>query len=281
MTMKKTFAYLLLSGIAGMAISAQSASAEDCTPKHKFGTITTGTLTIAVTTYPPHSYVDDKGAAKGIDGDIAAEFAKRECLTIKAVAVDPAAAIQYVLSGQADITTGDWYRTAERAKVMTLSAPLYTDQMAIYSKEGLKKVSDLEGKKVGTVQGYLWVNDLKKVFGDSLKLYPSSVNMQQDLFANRIVAGFDGYSTGVVAEQKGALNGFKVAVAAEDDRVKATKEAGQAAFPYSKNATAKAFGEALDANIEEMHKDGTIEKILKSYGLDGTAEKTGAARLIQ
>lgn len=271
--------YLLLSGIAGLLLSAQIASAEDCKPKHAFNTIEPGKLTVAVTTYAPHSFVDDSGNVKGIDGDIAAEFAKRECLKVKAVAVDPAAAIQYVLSGQADITTGDWYRTAERAKVMSLSAPLYTDQMAIYSREGFNKVSDLEGKKVGTVQGYLWVADLKTVLGSSLKLYPNSVNMQQDLFAGRIDVATDGYSTGVVAEQKGALKDVKVAVAASDPRVKATKEAAQAGFPYSLKA--EEFGEALDADIAEMHKDGTIVKILKSYGLDGTAADTGAPRLIQ
>jgi len=271
--------YFLLPGIVGMLLSAQIAQAADCTPKHKFTTIEPGTLTVAVTTYAPHSYLDDSGNMKGIDGDIAAEFAKRECLKVKAVAVDPAAAIQYVLSGQADITTGDWYRTAERAKAMNLSAPLYTDQMAIYSKQDFKKVSDLEGKKVGTVQGYLWVADLKSLLGGSLKLYPNSVNMQQDLFAGRIDVAVDGYSTGVVAAQKGALKDVKVAVAAADPRVKATKEAAQAAFPYSLKA--KEFGEALDSNIEAMHKDGTIVKILKSYGLDGTAGETGAARLVQ
>lgn len=271
--------YFLLPGIVGMLLSAQIAQAADCTPKHKFTTIEPGTLTVAVTTYAPHSYLDDGGNMKGIDGDIAAEFAKRECLQVKAVAVDPAAAIQYVLSGQADITTGDWYRTAERAKAMNLSAPLYTDQMAIYSKQDFKKVSDLEGKKVGTVQGYLWVADLKTLLGGSLKLYPNSVNMQQDLFAGRIDVAVDGYSTGVVAAQKGALKDVKVAVAAADPRVKATKEAAQAAFPYSLKA--KEFGEALDSNIEAMHKDGTIVKILKSYGLDGTAGETGAPRLVQ
>ncbi|UWU25923.1 transporter substrate-binding domain-containing protein (plasmid) [Rhizobium sp. CB3060] len=275
----KSKTYFLLPAIAGMLLSTQIAHAADCTPKHKFTTIEPGTLTVAVTTYAPHSYLDDSGNMKGIDGDIATEFAKRECLKVKAVAVDPAAAIQYVLSGQADITTGDWYRTAERAKAMNLSAPLYTDQMAIYSKQNFKNISDLEGKKVGTVQGYLWVADLKALLGGSLKLYPNSVNMQQDLFAGRIDVAVDGYSTGVVAAQKGALKDVKVAVAAADPRVKATKEAAQAAFPYSMKA--KEFGDALDSNIEAMHKDGTIVKILKAYGLDGTAGETGAPRLVQ
>ncbi|MCJ8057296.1 transporter substrate-binding domain-containing protein [Shinella curvata] len=274
-----TTTQFLLAGIAGLAFSAEVASAQECTPKHQFTTVEAGTLTVAVTTYVPHSFVDDGGNMKGIDGDIAAEFAKRECLKVKAVAVDPAAAIQYVLSGQADITTGDWYRTAERAKVMSLSAPIYTDQMGIYSKEGFKNVSDLEGKQVGTVQGYLWVADLKAMLGGSLKLYPNSVNMQQDLSSGRIDVAVDGYSTGVVAAQKGALGDVKVNVAAPDERVKATKEAAQAAFPYSLNA--KEFGVALDAAIAEMHADGTIVTILKSYGLDGTAADTGAPRLVE
>lgn len=174
MTTFATKTRLLLTGIAGLLVSSQVALAQDCTPKHTFATIEEGTLTVAVTTYVPHSYLDDSGNMKGIDGDIAAEFAKRECLKVKAVAVDPAAAIQYVLSGQADIATGDWYRTAERAKVMNLSAPLYTDQMAIYSKNGFADVGDLEDKQVGTVQGYLWVTDLKTMLGSKLRLYPNS-----------------------------------------------------------------------------------------------------------
>lgn len=276
---RTNFATLLFAGVAGLTMSAPAASAEDCTPKHTFATIEPGTLTVAVTTYAPHSLIDDSGTMKGIDGDIATEFAKRECLKVKAIAVDPAAAIQYVLSGQADITTGDWYRTAERAKAMNLSAPLYTDQMGVYSKDGFKNVSDLEGKQVGTVQGYLWVADLKALLGSSLKLYPNSVNLQQDLSSGRIDVAVDGYSTGVVAAQKGALGDVKVNVALPDDRVKATKEAAQAAFPYSQSATE--LGAALDAVIADMHADGTIVTILKSYGLDGTAADTGAPRLLQ
>ncbi|MFC0805244.1 substrate-binding periplasmic protein [Ensifer sp. P24N7] len=279
MTMMTTTKQTLLAGIAGFLISSSLAAAQDCTPKHQFSTVEAGTLTVAVTTYAPHSFVDDSGNMKGIDGDIAAEFAKRECLKVKPIAVDPAAAIQYVLSGQADITTGDWYRTAERAKVMSLSAPLYTDQMGIYSKEDFKNVSDLEGKQVGTVQGYLWVADLKALLGGSLKLYPNSVNLQQDLKSGRIDVAVDGYSTGVVAQQKGALGDIKVNVGAPDDRVKATKEAAQAAFPYSLKA--KDLGVALDAVIAEMHTDGTIVTILKTYGLDGTAANTGAPRLVE
>ncbi|MBK0023821.1 amino acid ABC transporter substrate-binding protein [Ochrobactrum sp. S46] len=261
-----------------MGLSA-TALAQDCKPKHEFKTITPGTLTIAVTTYAPHSFMDESGKMTGLDGDIATEFAKRECLTLKPVAVDPAAAIQYVLSGQADITTGDWYRTAERAKVMNLSYPLYNDQMGLYSKDGVKTVEDLIGKNVGTVQGYLWVTDAKKLLGANLRLYPNSVNMHQDLASGRIDVGIDGYSTGAYAAKNGTLKDIKVEIAQPDDRIRATKEAAQASLPYAKSATD--FGAALDANIEEMHKDGTIARILHSYGLDDSMGNTGSPKLIE
>ncbi len=273
---------IICKGIVGAALLlglGSAAFAQDCKPLHQFKTITPGTLTVAVTTLVPNSFMSESGKMTGIDGDIATEFAKRECLTVKPVAVNPAAAIQYVLSGQADITTGDWYRTAERAKAMNLSYPLYKDQMGLYSKTGINKVSDLIGKNVGTVQGYLWVSDAQKLLGSKLRLYPNSVNLHQDLVAGRIDVGIDGYSAGAYAVKKGQMKGIKVEVAQPDPRIRATKEAAQAAFPYAKSATA--FGAALDADIQAMHKDGTIAKIMKSYGLSASAADTGAPRLVQ
>ena len=260
------------------ALAAVQANAQSCTPKNSFKTVEEGVLTIAVTTYAPYSYLSPEGEAKGVDGDIANKIAEMECLKVKAVAVDTAAGIQYVLSGKADITTGDWYRTAERAKVMNLSWPLYNDQMGIYTKEGFEEVKDIEGKSVGTVQGYLWVADLKKLLGSNLKLYPNSVSMQQDLAAGRIAVGIDGYSTGVVAKKAGAMPDIEVKVAKSDDRVKATTEAGQGSFPYSKKNPE--LGAALDANIKALHEDGTIKSILTANGMEASAGDVGEPRLI-
>jgi len=260
------------------ALVSAAANAEDCKPKNTFTTVEPGVLTVAVTTYAPYSYLSPEGEAKGVDGDIANKIAALECLKVKAVAVDTAAGIQYVLSGKADITTGDWYRTAERAKVMNLSWPLYNDQMGIYTKEGVEEVKDIEGKNVGTVQGYLWVADLKKLLGSNLKLYPNSVSMQQDLAAGRIDVGIDGYSTGVVAKKSGAMPNIEVKVAKSDARVKATTEAGQGSFPYSKKNPE--LGVALDADIKFLHENGAIKEILTANGMEASAGDVGEPRLI-
>ena len=199
----KLAAAVLLIALAGAA-SAEAA----CTPKHKFQTVSPGAITVAATTYAPFSYMTETGTVGGVDGEILYKIGAMECLEVKAVLADGGAGIQYVISGKADTTTGDWYRTAARARVVQLSAPLYVDQMAVYSKDGLDSVESLIGRTVGSTEGNLWNADMKKLLGDKLKMYPVSVNMQQDLEAGRIDVGVDGELIGVVAQNQGALKGL-------------------------------------------------------------------------
>jgi len=270
----------LLACILGTtAIMTVSAYAQDCKPKHEFTTVEKGYITVGAVTFAPFSYIDSSGNVQGVDADILTEIAKMECLELKTLPTDAAAGIQTVVSGRADVSTGAWYRTKERTRVVNLSAPLYLDQMALFSKEGLTEVSTLEGKTVGSVQGNLWVADLQKVFGENLKLYPTAVAMHQDLVAGRLSAAFDGYSTGMSAIKQGTLNGIQVKVMDADERIAASREAGQGTFPMSKKNDA--FSAAIDADIAELHKSGKIAEILVKHGLEATAAETGEPRLIE
>src|SRR5260221_12033211 len=128
-----------------------NAASACCIPKHSFTTIDKGKLTVAVSIYAPYSGLSSAGAVEGVDGDIVKKIAELECLEGKGTSVSGAAAIESVASNRADITIGDWYRTAARAKVGGLSAPIYADQSAIYSKAGLATVGDLLWNHVGSV----------------------------------------------------------------------------------------------------------------------------------
>ncbi|MDT7634778.1 MAG: polar amino acid transport system substrate-binding protein [Pseudonocardiales bacterium] len=250
-------------------------AAGNCTPKHQFSTIEKGTLTVGVYDLPPYAMTTGPDGMSGVDADVLREIAKRECLTITAQAGNTASLIPSVQQGRADLAIGDWYRTVPRSKVVNLSAPLYLDQMGIVSDAGLSSVTELQGKKVGTVDGYLWVKDLQQVLGDSLRLYPSAVDMNQDLKAGRIEVGVDSYGSALFTH-KGVAT--KVLVAQSDDRVAASKEAAQATFPMAKDN--QDMLKAFDETIAELHKDGTITKILEANGLPASAEQTGAPRLI-
>ena len=129
-------------------------------------------------------------------------------------------------------------KVGDRAKVAALSAPIYLDQMGIFSKDGYDKVSDLEGRKVGTVQGYLWVDELKTLLGSNLSLYNNYVAMYQDLEAGRIEIGVDGYGVGSTAQRDGALKGIQIKVAQPDERVGASVAPPQIGLPITLDNTA-------------------------------------------
>lgn len=264
---------------ATLIASAGAAHAQDCVPRHTFKTITPGVLTQAATTYMPFSAIDTDGTPIGVDGEIVKEIAKMECLTVKAIPVDSAAAMNYVIGGRADLTTGSYYRTEERSKVVALTDPTYLDQMAIVSAAGVSSFKELEGKRVGAVQGDLWVADLRKVFGAGFKGYPAQPQLVQDLEAGRLDAIIVGYSVAKTVQSKGQLTNFKAAVAEKDDRVGASVNAGQANLPMSKDN--EDMLKAINADIAELHKTGFIKKALEKYGLDPSASETGAPRLLK
>jgi polar amino acid transport system substrate-binding protein len=275
----KAYKTIAAASLGAMLFCSAAAWAQDCTPSDKFQTVSPGKLSVAIYEYPPFTVIGSDGSIGGVDGDIAKEIAKKYCLQIQAVVVDAAAIVQNVLTKKADIGTGDWYRTAERAKVLGLSYPLYIDQMGIYSKTGIKTVKELEGKKVGSVAGFLWVDDLQKLLGDNLSLYQNPVALAQDLQSGRIDAAVDSYGTGVYAQKKGGYQGIQINVSEPDPRVAASGQPAQANLLYNKDNPK--FGEALDAAIKEMHSNGDLAKILTANGLDPSGADTGEPRLIQ
>lgn len=263
--------------LMGVATGAQAAGS--CTPAHKFPTIAPGTLSVATWDFPPYSIPVSANEVNGVDGAILRLIAAKECLTLSFANVDAAAVIQSVVSGKADIGMGDWYRTADRAKVLGLAAPMYLDQMGVISGSGIDTVAGMQGKRVGAVAGYLWTGDLQKVFGSSLTIYPNPVAMAQDLAAGRIDVGTDSYAVAVYDQKKGGYKSMKIGVVKPDPRVPATIQPGQTAFPFTK--TNQALGDALSADIEALHQSGDIARILKEHGLDPNAEKVGAPRMVQ
>jgi|TARA_R110002033_G_scaffold8327_6_gene28674 polar amino acid transport system substrate-binding protein len=256
---------------------ASGAAAQDCPTDLE--TVSKGQLTVAVTTFAPYSFMNEKNELSGVDGDIVKAAAERLCLEVETLVVDPAAAIQSVMAGRADLTVGDWYRTAERAAVMSFTTPLYLDSMGIISTTGTDTVEDLVGQTVGTVQGYLWVQDLEKLLGDDLQLYSSSVNLQQDLRSGRIKNAVDGAATAQLAVERGDLEGYQVSIAAPDDRIAASMQPAQVGFPMRKNAVNLLA--ALDVVLEDMKAEGMIVELLSSYGLSPEMADVGEPRLVE
>jgi polar amino acid transport system substrate-binding protein len=256
------------------ALGLGAAAAQDCKPQHSFETVSAGKLTVALTNTAPYSLEKD-GAVAGIDGDLVKRFAKENCLEITYEIFTYPGAVSAVQSRRADIAIGGFYRTAARSKVVALSTPVYLDQLSVTSADGIDTVDGLLGKKVGTVEGYLWVQDMEKLYEGS-KTYPSSLNLAQDLHAGRIEAALDGFGSAVIQNEG---QKYKVQVLKQDPRIEATLNPSQTAFLLDKSN--EGFVKAVDDSVEAYRKDGAIGEALKTYGLDPSAANVGEARVIE
>lgn len=246
--------------------SSGASTASDCTPKHKdIQTVAQGKLTVGVIDIPPFSSYNS-GTPNGIDIAIINKIAKEECLQPAFQQATYADAVQSISGGNIDLAVGTIDATEKRLKAVDFSASTYLDGMGIASKTGATTVAELEKmKKVGTIDGYLWVEDLKKILGDKLVTYPSSVELKADFDAGRLDADVDAY--GVQVLQFKNASGITVALANEkpDPRVGAITQAPEAAFPITKGN--KSLKDALDAGITSQRQDGTVAKLLKDAGL--------------
>lgn len=255
---------------AGLGLTAcggsSTASSANCTPKHQgVQTVAQGKLTIGVIDIPPFSSYNS-GKPNGIDIAIVNKIAKDECLEPVYQQATYADAVQSISGGNIDLALGTIDATEKRLKAVDFSASTYLDGMGIASKSGATTVAELEKmKKVGTIDGYLWVEDLRKILGDKLVTYPSSVELKADFDAGRLDADVDAYGVQVLQFKDAA--GVKVALANEkpDSRVGAITQAPEAAFPMTKGNTS--LKEALDAGIQAQRADGTIAKLLTDAGL--------------
>jgi polar amino acid transport system substrate-binding protein len=260
--------------LAGCGSDEKSDVAADCQPEHQFSTVEDGKLTVALTNTPPYSF-EENGEMAGIDSDIVTQIAESECLTVTYEPYTYATAVPAVETGRVDVAVGGFYRTQARADVVTLSDPVYLDELTVMSADGVSTVDDLIGKKVGTVEGYLWVDALKQLLGDDLKTYPDSLSLAQDLTAGRLDIGLDGYGA---AAQSIEGTDYQIEVLETDDRVPATEEPSQTALLLDPSNDDLAT--AVDEHIGAMREDGSLVEVLEANGLPASAAEVGDARLI-
>lgn len=268
----------LIASVALTLMGVGAAAADNCA--NPITTVTPGKLTVAAYDYPPFTIVGADGGISGVDPSIVYEIAKDNCLEVVPLVMDAAATTQSVISGKADLAIGSWWRTEKRTEVLGLSAPLYLDAMAIISKDGTDTLAGLEGKKVGTVTGYLWVEDMQAIYGDNLSLYPNPVAAAQDLAAGRIDAVTDGYGYAVYAQANaGAYAGVQIKLAQPDTRVGSSVTPPQTAILYTKGNDS--LGKAIDTTVARLHSDGSIAKFLGVYNFDAKLADVGEPRLIK
>lgn len=146
-------------------------------------------LSVAITGDMPGLVARD-GKLAGYDGDILQMAADRLGLAVKPVPMEWSGAIAAVQTGRVDVIGGNVAWTKARAETLSLTDPTGYFQNGITSlkSSGWHRLSDLENRKVGSMTGFSFLPELRKIKGLELSLYDSSDAALRDLLAGRIEA---------------------------------------------------------------------------------------------
>lgn len=149
-------------------------------------TIEKGALTIAFTGDMPGTGYQD-GKMVGYDGEILQRVADAVKLKVKPALMEWSGTIASVQTQRVDVMAGTMGWTEQRSKIMGLSDPIHYFKNGITqsNKTRWTKLKDLEGKKVGTITGFSFIPELRKIPGLQLTMYDTSDAAVRDLLAGR------------------------------------------------------------------------------------------------
>lgn len=237
---------------------------ESCVPANTFETVKEGVLTVVPYEFLPYAAIENDQII-GVDGEIVTHIAAMECLTIEILPLPAASALEALDTDRADLTLGGWYKTEERGESYGQTDPAWYDFVSMVSKKenGYDTLDSVEGKKIGMVQGSLWVEQSQQLFGvDNVAVYQTPDAAIADVENGRIDVAFVGSGEGShISAQKESLIVKRMT---PDPRLPASEDINGVNYPHKKSNTA--LTDALNADIATLRGDGTVEEILANWG---------------
>ena len=238
------------------ASSAASSEAASTSAAAELTTVEAGKLTMATNaTFPPYEMTTDSGEIEGIDVDTAKAIAEKLGLELQIDDMDFDAALLSVQQGKADIVMAGVTVTDERKAVMDFSDSYATGIQSIIVPNGsdIASPDDLAGKKIGTQRGttgYIYCSD---DFGDDA------------------VVAYDDGLTAVQALKNGQVDAVVIDNAPAEEYVAANPglvilDTSYAEEDYAIGmAKGSALEDAVNAALEELKADGTLQSIVDKY----------------
>ena len=241
------------SSVASSAAASSEAASAAAT---ELTTVEAGKLTMATNAaFPPYEMTTEAGEFEGIDIETAQAIADKLGLELQIDDMDFDAALLSVQQGKADIVMAGVTVTDERKAVMDFSDSYATGIQSIIVPEGsdIASPDDLAGKKIGTQRGttgYIYCSD---DFGDE-----------------NVVAYDDGL-TAVQALNNGQVDAVVIDNAPAKEFVAANPglvilDTSYAEEDYAIGvAKGSSLKDAVNAALEELKADGTLQSIVDKY----------------
>lgn len=240
----------------GSSAAAGSAAAASYT------TVEEGKLIMSTNAaFPPYEMVADDGGFEGIDVEIAAAIAEKLGLELEIADMDFTAAVNAPAQGKADMCMAGLTVNDERKKSLDFTASYATSVQVVIVPEGsdIASIDDLEGKLIGTQEGTTGYNYC-------------SAGPEDGGYGEDAVIAYTNGATAIQALLSGKVDCVVIDQATAQEFVKANPGLTilDTEFTNEDYAIAVAKGnsallEALDAALNELIADGTVQSIVDSY----------------
>lgn len=241
------------------------------------GTLTPGTIQVAIESYMPYSGLDSSGNLTGLDGDILSAAAAKLGYKVSVTVTDFAGTLASVQSHRVDMTLGSVGWTAQRAGGGLFTDPPYYSPITMIEQKGknLTTIKQFEGKPMGAQTGSLYIDAIKAVPGATLHAYATNAAAISDVVAGRIATYLADPLIGAYAIQQNPTFSSQL----ENVLLTPPTDAELAAHPnykyYEPYQTAfyvapqeAALEKALSAQIDAFYASGQEATIVTKWGAD-------------
>lgn len=268
--MKKFTAAMLTMALAGTMLTgcgstASNTTTDDSAAKDntaatdtaaEFKLATDGKLTMATNAYfEPWEYYDGENIV-GIDPEVAQAIADKLGLELEIMDMDFDSIVTAVSAGKADMGMAGMTVTEERQKNVDFSQTYASAVQAIIVPDGsdIKTADDMEGKKIGVMQGFTGDLSCTEQFGeDAVVRFNKSAEAVMALTQGKIdCIVIDNEPAKKIIETNSGLTILDSKYSQEDYAI---------AFAKGNDG----LRDAVDAALGELISDGTVEQIMNKY----------------
>jgi polar amino acid transport system substrate-binding protein len=212
----------------------------------------------------PFSFLDTKtNTIQGVMVDIVTEVGKRSGFDVQIEPMQFSTLIAALTTSKIDLISAAMYITPARKEQVDFSDAIYTyGEGLIVPKSDTKdyvSFDDMKGYAVGAQVGTVYVEPLKKVFGD-IKIYDTIPDIMRDVNIGRLQAGFADYPIAAYNVQQGNFPNARI--------VKTFKPTITGSIGIGVRKGDAELLKKVDTALAAMKADGTVKKILAKWGLE-------------
>jgi polar amino acid transport system substrate-binding protein len=213
----------------------------------------------------PFTFLDTKtNSIDGVMADIVKAVGKEAGFSVQIEAMQFSTLISSLTTKRIDLISAAMFITPVRLEVVDFSQPIYTYGegvvVPVADTTAYVTMADLKGKRVGAQVGTAFVDPLQKsgLFSE-VKLYDTTADLMRDANAGRIDAGFLDSPIAAYAISRGVFPNLRMVTSFKPTMVNSIGIA-------TRKGDAETMGK-INAALTKLKADGTIDGILKKWGL--------------